>query len=255
MTPSIICTAFFFATPSESRGLKKHLILRSRTLLSPGVFYFGHFASSPEQNILLVETGIGPKAAARSARYVFSQFKVDLALLLGVAAATHHELKVGDAILASEMGSAGQFREDWFKPEETLRKKIRSLLETSSIPFREGPILSVDHVVHSAEEKIQSGVEFGALALEMEGAFLAQEAKNHSIPFAQIRWILDTVDSPLPPVEGWIDERGEVRWGGLAIAVVKRPKLIWELPGLALRSNQALKPMNQFLQKWFAERT
>jgi nucleoside phosphorylase len=247
------CTAFFFATPSEARGLKKQLLLRSRTLLGPSVFYWGHPRSSPEENLLIVETGIGPKLAERAARYAFSYFKIDSAILLGVAAATHHELRVGESILASEMGSSFQNREDWLKPDSSLRQKIKELLKKCDLPFREGPILTVDHVVRSSEEKMQQGSEFGALALEMEGAFIAREAQVHSVPFVQVRWILDPVDSPLPPVEGWINERGETRWGGLMKAVVKRPKLIWELPPLAVHAQQALKPLNQFLQKWFAE--
>ena len=233
--------------------MKSHLLLRARTLLGPSVFYYGHPSSSPEENFLAVETGIGPKAAARAARYAFSQFKIEKAILLGVAAATHPELKVGEAVIASEMGSSSRPREDWIKPNDGLRQKVRGVLETASIPFREGPILSVDRVIYSSEEKLQKGTEFGALALEMEADPIAQEAERKALPFLQVRWILDPLDSPLPSVEGWINERGETQWGGLLKAFLKQPKLIWELPSLAFKMNQALRPMNHFLQKWFAE--
>jgi nucleoside phosphorylase len=248
------CTAFFFATPSEARWLKKQLILRSRILLTPSIFYAGHPRSSPEENLLIVETGIGPRAAARAARYAFSQFKIDQAILLGVAAAANHDLKVGDIVLATESGSVSQPREEWFTPASPLREKIKKLLGAAEVSHREGLVLTVDRVIHTPEEKIQLGIDFGALALEMEAAPIAQEAKAHSVPFVQLRSILDPVAFPLPPMEGWVDERGSVHFGALIKALIQRPKLIWELPSLSIKMAQALKPMNHFLQKWFAEK-
>ena len=245
-------TAFFFATPTEAHWLKTQLHLRSHILFFPNCFYLGHRKSHPDQPLLIVETGVGLKAASQAAGLAFSHFQVREALLLGVAAAARPELRRGEAILALEVGGVEALEKRW-RPDGGLLERARRVLARDGGTFQEGPILSLDRIVHSPDEKIQIGHETGAMALEMEGASLAQEAEARGVSFLEIRWILDPTNSPLPLLDDWVDQRGTPRSAALTRAIFKRPKLLWELPALGLQMSRALRPMKGFLQKWFAE--
>lgn len=198
----------------------------------------------------MVETGIGPQNAERAARFAFDRFPLQEIWILGVAAGTQKGIAPGEAVIAAEVGNSDQAFEMWEKSSAPLREKAENWLKSLKLPYRIGPILTVDRVVSDAADKATLGERHACLALEMEATPIAQAAAQRKIPWVQIRWIADGVEDPLPALEGFIDERGGVRGGRALKALVKNPSLLLELPPFLRGVRRGLSGLNCFLQKW-----
>ncbi len=176
-----------------------------------------------ERKVVLAQSGIGKVAAAAATQLLVDRFEVKSIVFSGIAGSLDPSLKVGDIAIATELyeydvgmltsedfthtGSGGydetnrlkffksyrcdpQLVEVAFKASETLdfpKEKPKIL---------KGPIVTGSQIIYSKEVKEWLHKNFNALAVEMEGAAVAQVASMHNIPFLIIRSISDTADSP-----------------------------------------------------------
>jgi nucleoside phosphorylase len=241
--------ACFIPTPIEARPLLRRLEISSHLVLYPAQFYLGWMnKKNPEARspILLVQTGIGPKAAAHAARYAFTHFNISEAWVFGCAGATQKGAMSGKGIVATEVGSYGLSREASIPTDLSLREKAVSIFRRAELKVTEGLILTSEKIITSSEEKLRFGEELNCVGVEMEAYPIAEEAKAHQIPFMEVRWVLDPAEETLPDFSSCIDPSGK----GRVLPLIKSPKLLMTLPRFLLRMRTTLRGMNRFLQKW-----
>jgi adenosylhomocysteine nucleosidase len=182
------------------------------------------------RDAVLVSSRMGKVAAAITATMLIDRFDCDAIVFTGVAGAAAPEVKVGDVVIADRLIQhdldaspiypryhvpllgTGVFEAD---PELTARAcaaaeamvaRAGELLGADAAALgidhpraRRGLIASGDKFFASAEAIAElRGRLPDALAVEMEGAAVAQVAFEHEVPFAVVRVISDTADHAAP---------------------------------------------------------
>ncbi|HEY1574179.1 MAG TPA: 4-hydroxy-3-methylbut-2-enyl diphosphate reductase [Pseudonocardiaceae bacterium] len=134
----------------------------------------------------VVRTGIGPARSRRSVGVLRGRRPAALAVA-GFGGALVDGIEPGDVVVATEVRSGATVVAC---PSAPL---LAAALRATGLTVRLGPIVSTDHVVHGAE-RAELGAT-GALAVDMESAFLADAADGG--PLAVLRVITDTPSQPL----------------------------------------------------------
>jgi nucleoside phosphorylase len=111
-----------------------------------------------------------------------------------------------------------------------------------------GPIVSMDRVVQTVEEKDKLR-RSGAIAVEMEAAGVAERASRLGLPFFCIRVVTDRSDETLTiDFNAARDRSGRIRTAGVIRGAMTRPWVgLPELLRLARRSRVASRALGVFL--------
>jgi adenosylhomocysteine nucleosidase len=120
---------------------------------------------------LLVANGAGRKRAAAAAEAGIEEWRPEAVVSTGFCGALDHTLKVADVVMSDEGGPGGP-PQAW-GPAPHL-----------------GRIVTVDHVVRTAEEKAELRA-MGAVAVEMEAAGVAESAHKRGLRFYCVRAVTD----------------------------------------------------------------
>jgi len=130
------------------------------------------------QVLLLAANGPGPKRASQAVESACDRERIDAVVSTGTCGALDPELRPGEIYVAVE-----------------VRALDAGLVYAAQAPragrlFRSGPLVSVDRVVCTLDEKqrLRTG---GAGAVEMEAAGVAARASERNLPFFCIRSVLD----------------------------------------------------------------
>lgn len=178
---------------------------------------------------LIVQTGMGQQRARDAARSVPA---ARVFVSCGCAGALVGWLRPGDVVIASAVVPLERGR----SPSEALPADSSLAGWATSRGFRVhvGPIVSSEIVLDSAQAKSEAA-SGGALAVEMEGAAIALEARSRGIPFVDLRVVLD-VQGQAVPVFGVLDTAsGEIRGRRAVAALALRP---WSWPAVARLGRQ-----------------
>jgi adenosylhomocysteine nucleosidase len=166
-------------------------------------FHFGTLAGRP---VVLVLSGIGKVAAATTTALLLDRFEIDSLLFTGVAGGLGDGVQVGDVVLARELlqhdldaspifpryevPHHGRAR---FATDATLTAAL--LRACAGQRVHEGLVVSGDRFVATAAESTALRAALpDALAVEMEGAAVAQVCADFSRPFAVLRTVSDRAD-------------------------------------------------------------
>jgi adenosylhomocysteine nucleosidase len=170
-------------------------------------FWQGHLHG---HEVVAVLSGIGKVAAAITATVLIEKFHVHRILFTGVAGGLATHVKVGDVVVGTEMLQHDMNAAPLFPQYEvpllgrarfqTDDVMTRCLIESAvqALPqatVHAGLIVSGDQFVSSASEcqRLQSDLS-DALAVEMEGAALAQVCHAYGMPLAVVRTLSDRAD-------------------------------------------------------------
>ena len=129
----------------------------------------------PREDVAWKFVANGPGAALAGAGMDAIGAGVAAVLNVGLCGALAEDLEVGDIVVGTAINGI---------PIEIPEARLRHRL---------GPILSVDHVVQTAEEKRELG-RTGAIAVEMEAAAALDRARRWGVPFYCVRAVSDAVD-------------------------------------------------------------
>ncbi len=162
--------------------------------------------------VVLALSGIGKVAAAATASLLLDRFAASELLFTGVAGGLHPDVAVGDVVVARsllqhdmdasplfpryEVPLTGRSRFDADTGRAAaLAEAARRCLVAHGGRVHEGLIVSGDRFVSSAAESnaLRSALP-DALAVEMEGAAVAQVCSDFGRPFAVLRSISDRAD-------------------------------------------------------------
>jgi uridine phosphorylase len=127
---------------------------------------------------LLVANGAGPDRAAEAVDLVLARCPVAALVSVGYCGALEASLSVADIVVATEVNGT------------------RASTPLSTRNYFAGPIVSMDRVVQTVEEKDKLR-RSGAIAVEMEAAGVAERASRLGLPFFCIRVVTDRSDETL----------------------------------------------------------
>lgn len=160
-----------------------------------------------EENIVLVEAGVGKVNSARVTQILIDNFNVQAIINVGSAGSCNNELEIGDIVIGRRLvqhdfditafghekgfiSNVGKFVESdeklISKMEETIEK-----IENKDFNIKIGTIASGDIFCTEPKMKEKIKEKFNADCIEMEGASIAQVCKLDNIPFLVIRSISD----------------------------------------------------------------
>lgn len=191
------------AMPQELKILLDHLQEGFETEVLGRTYYQGRIG---QHEVVLVQSGIGKVMSAMSVAILADRFAVDIIVNTGSAGAVAEGIAVGDVIVADQLAyhdvdvtafgyAYGQMagQELYFPADQTLLKQLRSVLEEQEMASHVGLIVTGDSFI-AGQDKIAIIKEHfpEVLAVEMEGAAIAQAAINAGKPFLVIRAMSDT---------------------------------------------------------------
>ncbi len=170
-------------------------------------FWRGHLHGHA---VVAVLSGIGKVAAAMTATVLIEKFQVQCMVFTGVAGGLARHVKVGDVVVATELLQHDMDASPLFPKYEVpmlgcarfkSHHAMTALLVQSAqhaLPQAQvhaGLIISGDQFVSSAAESQRLQRELpDALAVEMEGAALAQVCRDYGLPLAVVRTLSDRAD-------------------------------------------------------------
>lgn len=223
-------TAILSALPEEQSSLVQHLSHPQRLMHAGRAFWLGELHG---RAVVLALSGIGKVAAATTATALIERFGVARIVFTGVAGGVGDGVNVGDVVVAQDYlqhdmdasplfprwevpgyarsrlacdgvlsallleaayacvsGASGQFG---------LRTGAADVLEGVLHRTHHGLVASGDRFVSAADEshRLRNTLRdagHDVLAVEMEGAAVAQVCYDYSIPFAAVRTISDRAD-------------------------------------------------------------
>ena len=213
--------AILSALPQEQHGLMALLQRPRRVLHARRDFWLGDLHGQP---VVLALSKIGKVAAATTATALIERFGVRRIVFTGVAGGLGHGVKVGDVVVATDfvqhdldasplfpryevpLYGKTRFRCDPVLSALLFEASCHALAHESLAAHRfagacvhQGLIASGDRFVSGADESrrlrdLMANAGHDVLAVEMEGAAVAQVCMDYGVPFAVMRTISDRAD-------------------------------------------------------------
>ena len=163
-----------------------------------------HTGSIGRHEVVLVQSGIGKVMSALAVTLLVQLFEVDALINTGSAGAIDSSLKVGDLVIADKLAyhdvdvtafgyDYGQMAQQplYYESSKYFISELKKVLPNPKI----GLITSSDSFIADPAKIAEIKTHFPAdLAVEMEGASIAQAATALGRPFLVIRAISDTAD-------------------------------------------------------------
>lgn len=211
-----------FAMKEEQEGLELHFDEKRIIEIGQRRFICGQLWG---QEVVAVLSGIGKVAAASTTSLLIHQFKVREVVLTGVAGAADPSLNIGDIVIADQLVQHDMNAEplfprfeipltgkSFFESDLQLREKLKKAsnhfveealknditveadlkMNLKQVRIYEGWIASGDQFIHDANVLHHLKQQLPALlAVEMEGAAIAQVCHDFQTPFAILRTISD----------------------------------------------------------------
>lgn len=200
-------TAIVSAMHEELAAVLDLMPDESRRLAAGREFWVGHLHG---REVVAVLSRIGKVAAATTAAVLVERFAVDEIVFTGVAGGLAEGVGVGDVVVADEflqhdmdasplfpryevpLYGTSRFRSDAALTDRLARAVALALPQQR---LHRGLLVSGDRFVSTdAESRALRAALPDALAVEMEGAAVAQVCRDCGIPFAAVRTISDRAD-------------------------------------------------------------
>lgn len=191
------------AMEEELKLLVENLEDKSQETVLSNVYYSGRYG---EHELVLVQSGVGKVMSAMSVAILVESFKVDAIINTGSAGAVATGLNVGDVVVADTLVyhdvdltafgyDYGQMSMQplYFHSDKTFVSTFEAVLSKEEMTSKIGLIATGDSFI-AGQEKIDviKGHFPQALAVEMEGAAIAQAAQATGKPFVVVRAMSDT---------------------------------------------------------------
>lgn len=160
--------------------------------------------------VVVVLSGIGKVAAATTATALIAHFNVRRVLFTGVAGGLGQGVRVGDVVVAAcflqhDMDASPLFPryevplygKSQFQTDADFTAQLMQAVQVAlpKVGRHYGLVVSGDRFVStSAESHALQAMHPDALAVEMEGAAIAQVCSDYDVAFAAVRTISDRAD-------------------------------------------------------------
>lgn len=178
-----------------------------------------------KHDVIVVRSGIGKVAASVTTSLLIQQYGVNMVINTGSAGGIGEGLQVGDVVFSEKLAyfdvdvtgfgyEYGQLPAGmplYFEASQYIVDEMKKAAQKTGQQVRSGLIVTGDSFVNSPEKIAEIKSHFQeALACEMEGAAIAQTARQFNIPFLIVRAISDTADHQATmSFDEFIDEAGK----------------------------------------------
>ncbi len=193
------------AMPEELKALLEVLGGAQKHLNLGKVYHTGYIGY---HQVVLVESGIGKVMSAMSVAILADYYKVDAIINTGSAGAVAEGLSVGDVVIADRLVyhdvdvtgfdyAFGQLPGQplYYTTSSYFLGEMKQIISRKGLASHVGLIATGDSFIASDEQIALIKTHFpDVLAVEMEGAAIAQAAKAAGKPCLVIRAISDTAD-------------------------------------------------------------
>ena len=191
------------AMPEELKLLVEHLEMAEKYQRLGHVYYTGRIG---HHEVVLVESGIGKVMSAMSVAVLANDFEVTAVINTGSAGAVASGLEIGDVVVADRLVyhdvdvtafgyDYGQMARQplYYEASRYLVEEMKAVLEKNQQVSQVGLIATGDSFIAGQDKIDQIKQHFpDVLAVEMEGAAIAQAAHSLGLPFMVIRAMSDT---------------------------------------------------------------
>lgn len=198
------------AMEPEIALLKQELTLSHTEKLGGYTFYLGELAG---KKVVLVQSGIGKVAAAVATTLMICQFKPDCIINTGSAGGFDPELNVGDVVISTEvrhhdvdvtafgyeLGQVPKMPAAFAAHPALVAAAEQSIASLGFCKTKKGLIATGDSFMCDPERIALTRQQFPTmLAVEMEGAAIAQSCHMLDTPFVVIRSLSDIAGKESP---------------------------------------------------------
>lgn len=221
--------AVFAALDVELAALRRHSrrpVRRVEVAGAPGAARAWRGAG-----MLLVRTGMGSERARQAASAVLAAGPVTAVLSIGFAGALRGSLEPGEVLLCERVlpwtggpRDAGALLAPPLAADPVLLGLAEEAAQLAGVSYRRGQALTFPEQVSRPRDKARLGRLCGADVVEMESAWIGQEALARGIPFLAIRAIADPLREGLPALP---PRAAAATWAALAW-LAAHP---WQAPG------------------------
>ncbi|HEU5452016.1 MAG TPA: hypothetical protein VFU76_08525 [Terriglobales bacterium] len=174
--------------------------------------------------VTLVCGGIGPQAGMRAAEALVERIRPALLMSVGLAGALREDARVGEVL----------------RPAEVVNSATGARFSLSG----GAGVLISSATIAGVEEKADLRRRFpDALAVDMEGAIVAETAAFHGIRCMMVKAVSDKADFPMPPLGRFVDPQGQLRNAALIGHAILRPALWGVMLRLARNSGLAARQL------------
>ena len=193
------------AMPEELVHLTQNLDRAQEVQVLGNTYYTGTVGKT---EVVLVQSGIGKVMSAMSVAVLADHFQVDAVINTGSAGAVAEGIAVGDVVIADKLAyhdvdvtafgyAYGQMAQQplYFESDKNFVAKIQESLSQLNQKWHLGLIATGDSFI-AGDDKIASIKSHfpDVLAVEMEGAAIAQAAQALGLPFLVIRAMSDNAN-------------------------------------------------------------
>ncbi len=190
---------------------------------------------SPKGKIIWTATcGIRAKHITPLLQALTRQVDNKQLFLVGCCGALTPELEPGEAIIASHV-------------VETPSGAIHSVsnhgsqkLQQIAPDARFGKVLTAEHVVQNAEDKLKLGRQFDCLAVEMEAAIVLKQTQKLGLNMSMIRWTLDRMNED---IEAQAESRAPMAAKKQSDQAIAFSELKQRLVGLSEKTHEVIEAL------------
>jgi adenosylhomocysteine nucleosidase len=186
-------------------------------------------------NAVVICGGIGAEAARRATEAVIQETRPARVLSVGFAGALDRAMSVADVL----------------EPQVVVNAADGARTETGS---GKGTLVSYAAVADRAQKR-RLGKAYGAAAVDMEAAAVAQGAQARGIEFAALKTISDAADFSMPSTEQFVSSDGQFRAARFALHVTVRPWLWGRTIALAKDSAKASRALCGAIERYLQRKT
>ncbi|MBI2609086.1 MAG: hypothetical protein HYW47_05735 [Deltaproteobacteria bacterium] len=181
------------ALKEELKDLKGHLKNLRHTSFKKMVFFSGELENT---KVILVQSGVGLHRAARATRAALEIVSPRCIILTGFCGGTHTDLQPGDIVLSEKLIlNADTLR--FYTSHENFLNLAKSIKDVKIVS---GKTLTTQEPILTAKRKQELGKKLDCLAINMEGYGVAEVAHKASIPFIEMRVVLDPAHEDVPDI-------------------------------------------------------
>lgn len=194
------------AMSEEVQGFKKIMKNVEEEKIGTFTFYTGIMH---DQDIVLLETGIGKVNAAIGATLMIEAFDVEEIIFTGVAGGVNPDLDLGDVVISKDLiqhdfdtsafgdklGVIPRMESSIFEADDELIELAEKAGKKLKGKVIVGRVLSGDQFIASPEKIAFLRKEFNGDCTEMEGAAVGHVCQVLDVPFVVIRTMSDKANS------------------------------------------------------------
>ncbi len=251
--------AIFAALQWECRAVLRRLRQVERRLLGGLTLWVGRTPAARE--VWLVRTGMGTERAAVAAQAALEAQAFELMVSTGCAGGLAPELAPGDLVVATGIAfdpesyiPTAESRDHAFPTDPAVRAGAMRAAADAGLRCAEGAVWCSSTVLATAADK-RAAAARGLIAVEMEGAAIADCAGGARLPFLSVRSILDGVDHDLHLGGQFTDPAsGNLKAATLAAYLATHPGALPELLALQRMQRAAEQSLAMFFARWLDDR-